>query len=201
MALPTQSTTLSQFFETKEAIKTKATELSNSEQFQAIKQQISEEFKGIKLPKDFYQKVFEKMLEQLDVVLSIEFDGILANAWSKRKELLEYKDREQYPPEVTFSVPLIEHTVTSTHHPALEPVIAEKVTLGKITFDVNLTLELEGVVLDVKDGHIMKMSIGSCVGKGTVGYGGIPFLGKEQEPIVFPGEMDLEEGVAIQVLS
>ena len=62
--------TLSQLFRAKERLKEKAAELADKEKLKIFKEKLAEEAKNVTIPDAFYQKLLEKMLEQVDQLLS-----------------------------------------------------------------------------------------------------------------------------------
>ncbi|MEO1147509.1 MAG: hypothetical protein AAFY26_18155 [Cyanobacteria bacterium J06638_22] len=194
--LDTRRMTLSQFLGLEENQPARATKLASSESFKEVKERIARSAPGFNLPEGFYEKVFEAMLKKLDAVLNIDIPDLLAKAWSKRKELLEYVDREVYPPDTAFTVFFRNHDFSSTHHPVLNPIVSEKIKLEQIIFDVDLELNVKGVVLEIQDAKIKKANFGLCKGTGTIGYKGVSFLEKENELLEL-GSVDWGEGVAI----
>src|SRR5262245_18512962 len=49
----------------------------------------------------------------------IRLVDIFVGAWNKSRELRKYSDPKKYPPDEANFVPLVEHTITSTHQPYL----------------------------------------------------------------------------------
>lgn len=138
----------------------------------------------------------QEVFEQLKTLLDVDLGQIILSSWERYRLLSKYGDREAYPPEETILVPMIEHKIQSTHRPSVEILINEA-PVGRLDFDIRLTLKLEGVVLKVRDGRVREIRAGSCRGSGTLRCGDI--LIKEQKTRKFdlPGRIDLGEGFAI----
>jgi hypothetical protein len=195
--MTSNSITLSQFLDIKKQVADKGKELLNSQQFENLKQKIAQEKEGVKLAGSFYENIFMLMLDKLDDLLTIDIPkDVFAAAWSKHKDLLEYRDSEQYPPEVTFLVPLVEHSLKTEHTPSIEPSLAGK-PLGKLELEVEVEFLIKGAILEVRDAKIMKIRLSTIQGTGTLGFAGISFLEKENS-LELPGILDLGEGVAIR---
>lgn len=190
------SITLSQFFNVKDRAAKKAAKLLKSEKLQNIKQKIADKAGGVTLPSSFYENLFTIAIEKLDEVLQIDIaKDIFATAWSKHQALLEYYDREKYPPDQSFLVPLGEHSLKSEHAPTVEPSINGN-SIGSLEFQLEANFTIEGAVLEIRDAKIMKICLANIKGTGTLGMMGITFIEKEHE-IKLPGTLDLGEGVPI----
>lgn len=188
--------TLSQFFNVKDRAAKKAAKLLKSEKLQNLKKEIAEKAGGITLPSSFYENIFTIAIEKLDEVLQIDIaKDIFATAWSKHQALLEYYDREKYPPDQSFLVPLAEHSLKTEHAPTVEPSINGN-SLGSLEFQVEANFAIEGVVLEVRDAKIIKICLSNIKGAGTLGLMGIKLIEKEHE-LKLPGTLDLGEGVPI----
>ena len=188
--------TLSQLFNVKDKAAKQAAKLLKSEKLKNIKKEMAEKAGGISLPSSFYENIFTMAIEKLDELLQIDIGkDIFAAAWSKHQALLEYYDREKYPPDQSFLVPLGEHSLTTEHAPTVEPSINGN-SLGSLEFQVEANFTIEGAVLEIRDAKIIKIGLGKIKGTGTLGLMGITFLEKEHE-IELPGSLDLGEGVPI----
>jgi hypothetical protein len=120
----------------------------------------------------------------------------MVKAWNKYRELLKYTDKEKYPPDVSVLVPLAEHTIKSEHKPYIEILINDK-SVGKIDFNINISLTLKGIILKIRDGKIKEIQTGSCKGKGTIKCEDLVILEKETESFSLPGSINLGEGIPI----
>lgn len=188
---------LSRFLNLKEEAFAKMPELLNGEKFQALKDKIESEKKGFTLDSSFYEDVFMLLLDKLDELLDIDIPkDILAQAWSKHQDLLEYRDSEQYPPEVTFLVPLVQHSLSTKHAPSIEPSLAGK-SLVKLELEIEVEFLIKGAILSVQNGRIMKIRLGAIEGTGSLGLAGISVLEKENT-LEIPYIIDLGEGVPIR---
>jgi hypothetical protein len=127
--------------------------------------------------------------------LDIEVGKILVGGWKKVREIRKYRDKKN-PSEGYHEVTLLEHTIVSTHGPTIQPVINE-VPLSKIKFDIVLKLKLNGGMLFIRNGKIMKASVGTCVGSGTIEYKGHKLLEKKTEEVKLPGTIPFKPGIEI----
>jgi hypothetical protein len=185
--------TLSQFFslKDKELSPDRVSAIESGEQVSAVKGLVLKQTKGVGwgVIKD---EIFKKLVDLLEI--SIPY--ILVAAWNKYEILLKYLDREKYPPNESFLVPLAEHCITSEHHPYVEILVNDQ-PVGKIGFDINVALTLEGIILKIQDGKIKEIFTGTCKGKGTISYDNIVILEKKTESVPLPGSIDLGQGIPI----
>lgn len=166
--------------------------IESSEKISSLREAFSRETKGIK-----WSVAFREMIKQIADLLNIGVPDIMVKAWNKYSLLLKYSDRKKYSPDEIFLVPLAEHTIKSEHHPYLEILINNQ-TVGKMVFDINISLMLEGIILKIQDGKIKEILTGSCKGKGTIKHGDFVIFEKASGSISLPGSMDLGEGLPIK---
>ncbi len=125
-----------------------------------------QEFKR-QLPKAAWALVQKELQKKMEEILGTRVSEILGAAWGKYEELCEYADPAKHPPEETALVPLARHTIRSAHSPHIDILIRE-VSIGTIGVDVELALELEGVILRVQGGRILAAQAGSLQGDGSL---------------------------------
>lgn len=119
--------------------------------------------------------------------------GILAAAWSKRRELLKYLDK----PDATNYLRLAKHTVNSDHKPEIEVLLNEK-AVAKLQFDVKFKLEIDGANLMIHEGRIKKVTAVSGKASCTISYKGHELYKKESQQIDLPGEVEFNPGIVIR---
>jgi hypothetical protein len=132
----------------------------------------------------------------LTKLLDIDGVGILVGAWNKARELRKYRDPVKYPPEDVVVVPLAKHKVESKHRPYLE-LSVDGQAVGRLQFDVDLVLTLEGVELTIQGGRIRQIKTGKAVGVGTLKCGGAVLHSLDRKLASLPGVIDLGEGYLI----
>lgn len=186
--------TLSQFFslEDKELSPDRLSAIESGEQVSALKGLVLKQTKGVG-----WGVIKEEIFKKLGDLLEISIPDILVAAWNKYEILLKYLDREKYPPNESFLVPLAEHCITSEHHPFVEILVNDQ-PVGKIGFDINVTLTLEGIILKIQDGKIKEIFTSTCKGKGTISYDHKVILEKKTESVPLPGNIDLGQGIPIR---
>lgn len=185
--------TLTQFFslQNKELLPAKLSTLESSGQVSTVKEAVAKQAKGVG-----WGVIEDQIFEKLKDLLAISIPDILVAAWNKYQILLKYLDREKYPPNESFLVPLAEHCITSEHHPYVEILVNEQ-PVGKIGFDIKVALTLEGIILKIQGGKIKEIFTGTCKGKGTISCDNIVILEKKTESVALPGSIDLGQGVPI----
>jgi hypothetical protein len=134
--------------------------------------------------------------ERLGTLLDIDGVDILIGAWNKARELRKYRDVTKYPPDDVVVVPLAKHKIDSTHRPWLELSVDGR-GIGRLHFDVDLALTLEGVELTIQAGRIRKIKTGRALGTGTLKCEGAVLHSIEKRLASLPGVIDLGEGILI----
>ena len=122
---------------------------------------------------------------------------LLVSAWRKYGELKEYADPKKHGPDESILVPLGKHTLKVAYSPYLE-VLFNGRPLGKLVFDVTLSLDLEGFVLTIQNGKIMKVRTGTCQGSGKIEFHDRTLLKKALTKFSLPGSIELKEGISLR---
>jgi len=183
--------TLNTFFNTGAESTDWVSNITKSKEFVQARQRIAQELKGFTVPPSFYELMILKLTEAMD----IDIGNILIWGWRKQREIVQYRNKEN-PPGGSHNVPLLEHTLASKHSPTLQPVV-NGVRLARLKFDINLKLKIYGAVLIIRDGKIMQVLTGNCVGNGSIAYAGFAILEKKTAPINLPGSLVFKEGIPI----
>jgi len=160
----------------------------NESGLEAVKQQVANAVSTLGL-NTFADGLRNSIASNFDMSVG----GILAAAWSKRRELQKYLDN----PEATNYLRLAEHTVNSDHKPEVEVLINEK-SVAKFQFEAQFKLEIYGANLMIQDGMIKKVIAVSGKGSCTISYKGIELLKKESQNIDLPGEVEFNPGIVIR---
>jgi hypothetical protein len=183
--------TLSTFFNIQNKSLKWALYITQSQGFAQVKQKMAPLLTGAPLPQYFY----EFFVTSLHKGLNIDIGSILVWGWRKHEEIIEYRDKKN-PPEGSHKVVLAKNTVVSKHSPVLKPKV-NGVKLGEIKFDIVLKLTTNGAILLIRDGKVMEIQTGTCIGSGSIEYAGIPFIEKETAPFSLPGSIPFEQGIPI----
>jgi len=185
--------TLRQFFSYNEndLSQKRLSEIESDEKMSSLKEVVSKEAKEISWP-----AAFNEIIKNIGDLLNIGIPNIMVMAWNKYRILLKYLDSEKYSPDETFLVPLAEHTIKSEHRPYIEILVNEK-QVGKIEFNIDISLTLKGIILKIRDGRIKEILTGTCKGKGTIRYGNLVITEKETGSFTLPGSIELGNGIPI----
>ena len=130
-------------------------------------------------------------------ILDLNVVDVLLEAWKKYMLIEQYAEKSKCEPKETILCPLAEHTVTSEHHPYLEILLKER-PVGRIIFDLEFSLTLEGFVLKIQDGAIREIQTGSGKGEGSLSLAKTVLLKRELQPIRFPGHIHLGTGIPLR---
>jgi hypothetical protein len=129
-------------------------------------------------------------------VLSTPMDQVVGAAWSTYGDVLEYADADKHPASEVSLVPLVSHTIESTHEPYLEILIDGKPE-GRIDFDVRVAVTIDGATLKIQAGKIWEVRTGSCSAEGRVLCGPATLAKREARELVFPGKLSFPSGIQI----
>jgi hypothetical protein len=138
----------------------------------------------------------DKILAEAGGLLDIRLLDVMSWAWKKGRELEAYRDTERYPPDKTFSVPLVEHKITSTHTPHVDIRMNDK-KVGSIHFAVNIEIAVKAMTLEIQNARIKKIHAGDCTAKGRFLCEGVLLAERESKPLDLAGTLDLGEGLEL----
>jgi hypothetical protein len=165
-------------------------QLAQDEQTLAVKTKIA----GV--PGLSWDSVSGEIREQTAKLLDVGLDEIIFGAWKKLGDLQKYRDKKKYPPDETILAPLAEHEIKSSHDPYIEVLVNDK-PVGRITFSINVALNLQGVVLKIRDGKIWEVKSGKCQCRGTLKCGDQVLFDKKLLNVDLPAVITLREGFPI----
>ena len=174
-----------------EAGKNSMIENLDQQTLDSLKQSYKEK-KGSMLWGDLSDEIKSRASE----LLNIPLQDLLIRAWRESGVLNKYINREEYDPEAVIFIELKEHTMTSNHKPYLDIEINQK-SIGKINFEINLELTVQGIILKIQDAKIKQIRTGNMKATGTINCEGHEIGKKESEEVEFPGTLDLGEGIPI----
>ena len=137
-----------------------------------------------------------RILEEGGKLLDVSLLDVFRWAWNKNRELSRYRDRAKYPSHETFTVPLAEHTIKSTHKPHVE-IRIDGAKKGQVDFEAVVEIAVKGMTLEIRDGRIRKIRTGACTAKGSFSCEGLRLVERESKPLPLPGTIDLGEGMEI----
>jgi hypothetical protein len=139
------------------------------------------------LPDVAWSALSEEMQFAFAKALDIKLIDVVLGAWSKLKELRDYCGRKPDEADKPFSVALARHDVVSTHQPGIDILLGKKV-IGQIIVDLELTLTLTGIILSIRDDHIVAIASGRFAGAGAIKYRGATLIERKTEEYEIPGK-------------
>lgn len=184
-------TTLADFFLQGDAPREPLDELEAGAVVSDLRARLTRQFDGMR-----WSAVWDAVKDQVEKLLDVRFVDIFLGAWTKYQALRKYCDPSQYPPDETHLVPLLEHTITSTHEPAIEITIGDAFR-ETIPFQIKLSLKLSGMLVQVRAGRILKVYAGRCQGDGSLQCSGVTLIERKTAEVHLPGMMDLGEGISL----
>jgi hypothetical protein len=133
-------------------------------------------------------------------ILNLNVVDVLVGAWQKYMQIEAYADRTKYGAGETILVPLAEHVVDSKHQPFVEILLKDH-EVGRVTFDLDFSLTLDGFVLKIRDAKIWEIQTGSGKGAGSLSLADVPLWQHELKPVQFPGRISLGDGIPLRSAS
>jgi hypothetical protein len=184
--------TLNTFFTLQKDSMEWASHFAQTKKFAPVKQAIGHQLAGFQPVPFFYERLLGKLGEAMD----LDITRILVWGWRKHREIVQYRDSKD-PPGGFNAVPLVEHALVSRHSPTIEPVINGSPTGVQLRFDIVLKLTTKGAVLIIRDGKIVEVRTGNCVGSGSVAYAGLAIFERKTAPLALPGSVAFKNGIPI----
>ena len=156
------------------------------------RQEIAKEAGSIRWP-----WVRDAVAEKSRDLLDLNVVDVIVACWKKYMDIAEYADRKKYGPEEEILAPLATHTVKSQHHPYIQIFLKER-EVGRVTFDLDFSLILEGFVLKIRDARIVEIHTGSGEGEGALSLAEVSIWKRELKPVHFPGRLSLGHGIPLR---
>lgn len=146
------------------------------------------------LPPAAGAKIADGIHQALEAVLDLNLGDVLQTSWGKAAALRDAIIATLKDPTSIALVPLIDHKITSKHKPHIDLVYGSQ-SLAKLVFDITLNLALKGVMLEVRQGHIVGVKAGTCLGDGTFAFADKPLIVKKTPEIALPGKLKFTSSV------
>jgi hypothetical protein len=140
--------------------------------------------------------LFHEILDNLDLLLRLNYLDIIVRAWKKYGIFLRYVEPIHTSSDKIQKIFLAEHKIKSEHHPYIEIVINNK-RISKIDVEISLVLMIKGIALEIQNRKLKKITAGTIRGSGTVKCENILILEKKTEELQLPGTLDLGDGISI----
>jgi len=157
----------------------------------SVRQSIEQDSRLIRWP-----WVRDAVVEKATGILDLNLLDIIVSGWKKYMQISKYADRKKYGTEEAILVPLAEHTIESKQSPYVEVLLRDH-PVGRVVFDLSLSLTLEGFVLKIQDGSIREIQSGSGKGIGELSLSGQSIYKKESKPLHLPGHLSLGRGIPL----
>ncbi|MGI9510810.1 MAG: hypothetical protein ACR2QJ_15830 [Geminicoccaceae bacterium] len=125
--------------------------------------------------------VADKLKDALDVGIN----QILLSAWSQHRDLVNDLERSNSLKDETILVPLADHTIRSTHHPAVEVMVNDR-RVAAFKFNANLMMRIQSAVLKVEAGEVVGVESGAWHGVGQLKCGPVTLVEHETKEFALP---------------
>ncbi len=145
-----------------------------------------------------WQQALSDVAVAIPDLLQVDVSSVLAGAWKKDRELGRFTDPHQYAPDETILVELTTHVVTSQHRPHIDLLVNDQ-PYGRLDFTVEIALRVEGIVLTIKDGKILKATTGPCTASGRIACAGQTLSARESAPVQLPGTLVFDRPIPIAI--
>lgn len=191
MSIPSVTITLKNFSDVSDLAPQRLAALESNAKITSLRDTLSRRAPGVA-----WSAALGEIAKKTDDLMLVNVPEVAAAAWNKYQVLRKYADPQKYSPGETIMVPLATHTIRSVHKPYVE-ILAGDEPVGRVDFEIDLELALEGVLLSIRGGKIVEMRIGSCQGKGSASCEGIVLAKRETKSFLLPGSIPLREGIPI----
>lgn len=123
--------------------------------------------------------------DKLKDALDVSIQEILLSAWSQHRDLANDLEASQKSKGETILVPLADHTIRSTHHPAVEVILNDR-RVATFKFNANLMMRIQGAVLKVETGEVVGVEAGAWHGVGQLKCGPVTLVEHETKEFSLP---------------
>lgn len=139
----------------------------------------------------------DEIQNQVSGLLDVSMLDIVVRAWNENKLFERFLNPDEYDPNETFQVSLKKHTIRSKHQPHIDVTLNGKL-LGRIDFQIELALTLEGVILTIRGGRVHEVQLGKAQGSGTLKCENLILLKRSSGPVELPGKIRFQERSAVR---
>lgn len=123
--------------------------------------------------------------DKLKDALDVNINQILLSAWTQHRDLINDLERSRKLKGETILVPLADHTIRSTHHPAVEVMVNDR-RVAAFKFNANLMMRIQKAVLRVQAGEIVGVETGAWHGIGQLKCGPVTLVEHETKEFSLP---------------
>ncbi len=140
------------------------------------------------LPPAAGAKIADAFHSALDEIFSVGLGDVLQASWGTLAALGDAMLATRKDPNSMVIVPLLDHKIASKHQPHIDLMYGEK-CLAQISFDLLLNLALKGVMLEIRQGRIVGLKAGSCLGEGVCAFASRPLIQHKLPEFSLPGKL------------
>jgi len=123
--------------------------------------------------------------EKLRDALEVSINQILLSAWSQHRDLAGDLERSQQLKGESLLVPLADHTIRSTHHPAVEVMVNDR-RVAAFKFNANLMMRIRRAIVRVEAGEVVGVESGAWHGVGQLKCGPVTLVEHETKEYGLP---------------
>ena len=116
---------------------------------------------------------------------------ILLEGWKSYREVARALEESRKKPGDAVFKPLVKHTVKSTHRPYVEIILDDK-SVGKIQFQLDISLTVESASLKIQNGELVSILTGSCQGTIKLSLAGETLAEVKTSRIELPGKFNMQ---------
>ncbi len=132
--------------------------------------------------------MINNVANKLKDALDVQINQILKSAWAQHRDLLDDLEQSKQMRGETFLVPLANHTIRSTHHPAVEVLVNDR-RVAAFKFNANLMVRIQGAVLRVEGGEVIGAESGAWQGVGQLKCGPVTLVEHETDEFALPASL------------
>lgn len=123
--------------------------------------------------------------DKLKDALEVSLHQILLSAWAQHRDLIDNLEKSRQMKGETVLVPLADHTIRSTHHPAVEVMVNDR-RVAAFKFNANLMMRIQRAVLKIESGAVVGIESGSWQGVGQLKCGPVTLVEHETKEFPLP---------------
>jgi hypothetical protein len=177
--------------ENNEEIDSNFSKVESSENLASIKADKKLFIKGIE-----WEILRKEILKKIIDLLDVDVVKIIVNSWIDKDFFEQINKIKDAAPDETIIVPLVEHTVESTHNPYIVIMYNGEV-VHKINFEIKVDFHLRAIILSFQNKKLKEISSGECDITGELLCENIKVLDAELKNIKLPLVLNLRDGIPI----
>jgi hypothetical protein len=140
--------------------------------------------------------ISDRVADKVCGLLQDDAVGVIAGAWSKYAELKSCARETLNDPGEPAVVGLGEHDFTYGFSPSVT-VKLDGIQVAEIPFSIAVTCTVTGLRLELVDGCVRRVLVGSCEGKGTIRCADKVIWERKLMHVDLPGEMRLRKPIRL----